>query len=84
MKSLSKKEFHFYVLGGIKSIFNNHSIMLIKHELQYLFSGTSEIGNGNVIQAIANYLRRSQKTSDLASTSKHFKSEEEKRLSKCS
>lgn len=54
--------------------------MPIKHELQYLLSGTSEIGNGNVIQAIADYLRRSQETSDLASTSKHFKSEEEKKL----
>jgi len=56
-------------------MFNN-----IKYELQNILSGKNTIGSENAIQAIANYLRRSQETRALAQTDKHFKKEETKNL----
>lgn len=52
----------------------------IKYELRNVLSGKNPIGSENAIQAIANYLRRSQETSALAQTDKHFKTEETKSL----
>ena len=52
----------------------------IKNELQNILSGKSPVGDGNVIQTIANYLRRSQATSKLAQTEKLYKKEETEKL----
>ena len=52
----------------------------IKDELQNILSGKNPVGDGNVMQTIANYLRRSQTTSKLAQTDKHYKKEETKKL----
>ena len=52
----------------------------IKDELQNILSGKNPVGGGNVIQTIANYLRRSQATSKLAQTDKRYKKEETKKL----
>jgi hypothetical protein len=52
----------------------------IKYELRNVLSGKNPLGSENAIQAIANYLRRSQETSALAQTDKHFKTEETKSL----
>ena len=52
----------------------------IKDELQNILSGKSQVGDGNVIQTIANYLRRSQTTSELAQTDKYYKKEETEKL----
>jgi len=52
----------------------------IKDELQNILSGKSQVGDGNVIQTIANYLRRSQTTSKLAQTDKYYKKEETEKL----
>jgi hypothetical protein len=52
----------------------------IKNELQDILQGKSQVRNGELIQTISNYLRRSKKTSALAETDKHFKREETKRL----
>lgn len=48
----------------------------IKYELQYILSGKSEVKHGNIIQTIAGYLGRSEKTGRLASKEKSFKSKE--------
>lgn len=52
----------------------------MNNELQNIISGTKQVRYGTFIQAIANYLSRSQETSIVASNYKHNKNEEEKRL----
>lgn len=52
----------------------------IKDELQNILSGKNTVGHGNAIQTVANYLRRSQTTSKLAQTDKHYKKEETEKL----
>lgn len=48
----------------------------MKHELQRIISGEGQVRNGAVIQAIASYLKRSQRTSALAKKSKLYKKQE--------
>jgi len=50
------------------------------NELQHIISGESQIRYGENIQAVASYLRAGEKSSTLAKSDKHFKSEETKRL----
>ena len=52
----------------------------IKYELQNILSGTNKVSQGDAIQAITCYLRRSKKASTLAETDKLFKTEEAKKL----
>lgn len=54
----------------------------VKHELQDLLSGTSQVGRGTTIQAAACHLVRSSQTSTTTEGSKHFKRQEEKDLEK--
>lgn len=46
----------------------------IKHEFQDILSGKGEVKYKNTIKAVAGYLRRSKKTSELASEEQSFKS----------
>lgn len=55
-------------------------INLIEHELQDILQGKNQVSNGELIQTIACYLRRSESTSNLAKENKYFKREEEKGL----
>ncbi|MGQ7946586.1 putative polyvalent protein kinase domain-containing protein [Flavobacterium sp. WC2509] len=48
----------------------------MKHELQNIISGKSQVRHGDAIQAVANYLRRSKSASCEAKGSKQIKSEE--------
>lgn len=48
----------------------------MKHELQRIISGKSQVRNGAVVQATACYLKRSQRTSKLAKDSKFYKKQE--------
>jgi Serine/Threonine/Tyrosine Kinase found in polyvalent proteins len=48
----------------------------MKHELQRIISGKSQVRNGAVIQATACYLKRSQRTSKLVKESKLYKKQE--------
>jgi len=48
----------------------------MKHELQSIISGKSQVRNGAAIQAAASYLKRSQRTSKLAKESKLYKKQE--------
>ncbi len=48
----------------------------MKHELQRIISGKSQVRNGAIIQATACYLKRSQGTSQLAKDSKRYKKQE--------
>ena len=48
----------------------------MKYELQRIISGESQVRNGAVIQATAYYLKRSQRTSELAKESKLYKKQE--------
>lgn len=52
----------------------------MKHELQLIISGESEVKHGTIIQAAACYLRRSQSTSEMAEGFKHFKKQEKESL----
>lgn len=54
----------------------------MKHELQSIISGKSEVRNGAAIQAIARYLKGSQGTGDLDKESKLFKKQETEILKK--
>jgi Serine/Threonine/Tyrosine Kinase found in polyvalent proteins len=49
----------------------------MKHELQYIISGTRQVKHGATIQAIASYLRNGKSPSDLAKKSISFKKQEE-------
>ncbi len=57
---------------------NNH----IKHELQHILRGESQVSHGKLVQTIASYLRGSQETSTMAKGSKQFKQQETKELIK--
>ncbi|WP_395054337.1 hypothetical protein [Flavobacterium sp.] len=48
----------------------------MKHELQNIISGKSQVRNGDAVQKIANYLRRGKKTSKEFKESKQIKLEE--------
>lgn len=48
----------------------------MKHELQNIISGKSQVRYGNTIQTISNYLRRSKSSSETIKSSKQIKSEE--------
>ena len=50
----------------------------MKHELQNIISGKSQVEFGANIQAIASYLRDSKRTGTLAEKGIHFKKQEEK------
>lgn len=57
-----------------------HNINTLKDELQYIFSGKSQIRCGELIYSIACYLRAGQSPSEMAGEDKYFKKEETKRL----
>lgn len=48
----------------------------MKHELQNIISGKSQVKHGDAIQTVSNYLRRSKDSSCEAKDSKQIKSEE--------
>ena len=48
----------------------------MKHELQNVISGKSEVRHGTAIQAISGYLRRSNESGKLAKDSKQYKKQE--------
>lgn len=52
----------------------------MKHELQNIISGKSQVRHGDAIQAIARYLRRSKSSSSEAKESKQLKTEEAKNI----
>lgn len=52
----------------------------IKTQIYDVLSGKSEVRNGKVIQAIAGYLRQSQKTSTNAKGTKRYKEQEKEEL----
>ena len=52
----------------------------MKHELQNIISGKSQVKHGANIQAATNYVRNGKKTSEVAQGSNHFKKQEEKHL----
>lgn len=53
---------------------------MTKNELQNVLLGKSQTKHGTALQAIGDYLRRSQETSPVAQEDKSFKEEETKRL----
>jgi hypothetical protein len=52
----------------------------MKHELQNIISGKSQVRHGDAIQAIARYLRRGKSSSSEAKESKQIKTEEAKNI----
>ena len=48
----------------------------MKHELQDIISGKSQVRHGNSIQAVSGYLRKSKSSSGTVASSKQIKSEE--------
>ena len=52
----------------------------MKHELQNIISGKSQVRHGDAIQAVARYLRRGESTSITFESSKQIKIEEAKNL----
>lgn len=52
----------------------------LKHELQHVLSGKSQIRFGGIIQSIASYLNDGAQTSEIIEDEKHFKKQETKRL----
>ncbi len=54
----------------------------MKHELQLIISGKSEVKHGTIIQAATRYLRRSQGSSEMAKEFKHFKKQEAEALTR--
>jgi hypothetical protein len=48
----------------------------LKNHLYAVISGKSEVRHGKIIQTIANYIRKSQRTSTTPKGSKHFKEQE--------
>ena len=52
----------------------------MKHELQNIISGKSQVKHGANIQAATNYIRNGKKTSEVAQGSNHIKKQEEKHL----
>jgi len=52
----------------------------LKHELQHILQGKSPVSQGELIQAIATYLRESTKTGSMAQANEPNKNEETKKL----
>jgi len=52
----------------------------LKYELQNILSGTSQIGDGAIIQSIACYLSNGTPSSSASENEKHYKKQETKRL----
>jgi len=52
----------------------------LKNHLYAIISGKSEVSHGKVIQAIANHLRESQRTSTTPKGTKHYKEQEKQKL----
>lgn len=52
----------------------------MKHELQNIISGKSQVRHGDAIQAVAGYLRRGKSTSIALEPSKQIKIEEAKNI----
>ena len=52
----------------------------MKHELQNIISGKSQVRHGDAIQAVSSYLRRSKSTSITIESSKQIKIEEAKNI----
>ena len=52
----------------------------LKNHLYAIISGKSEVRHGKIIQAIANHLRESQRTSTAPKGSKHYKEQEKQKL----
>ena len=50
----------------------------MKHELQNILSGKSQVEFGTTIQAATHYLRESKSSSEMAQGSIDFKKQEEK------
>jgi hypothetical protein len=48
----------------------------MKHELQHIISGKSQVRHGDSIQAVSGYLRKSKSSSGTVASSKQIKSEE--------
>lgn len=48
----------------------------MKHELQSIISGKSQVEHGAIIQAITNYIGQSQSAVEMAQNYKHFRKEE--------
>jgi hypothetical protein len=55
-------------------------IKIVKDELQHIIQGKSQNSQRTLIQAIASYLRASQRTSTMVKDDKHYKQEEEKSI----
>lgn len=53
----------------------------MKNELHAIISGEGKVEHGKIIQAVASYLARGQGTSGVVEEYKHFKRQENKRLS---
>lgn len=49
-------------------------------EIQFIISGKSNIKHDSIVKAVLNDLTRSEKSSSLVKTDKHFKREETERL----
>lgn len=52
----------------------------VKHELQNIISGKSNIGSGSLIASITHYLATSQSTSTTLKTQQPIKKQEEEKL----
>jgi len=55
-------------------------IKIVKDELQHIIQGKSQNSQRTLIQAIASYLRASQRASTMVKDDKHYKQEEEKSI----
>lgn len=55
-------------------------IKIVKDELQHIIQGKSQNSQRTLIQAIASYLRASQRASTMVKYDKHYKQEEEKSI----
>jgi hypothetical protein len=52
----------------------------LRYELQNILSGKSQVSFGTIIQAVANYLKNGEATSQTIKNTKYFKREESERL----
>jgi hypothetical protein len=77
MEQISKIIFFAYFCTDVISALN----IKMKHELQNVISGKSQVKFGKTIQAAASYLARSQKPSDLVKEFKQLRKQETENLS---
>jgi len=70
----------FFIAIGLFLQFKNKTYICktnaMKHELQNIISGKSQVRHGDTIQTIASYIRKSKSTSKTPKPSKQIKSEE--------